>query len=383
MTKSPIRVIYFATIVTICSLYAAQPIQPVFQREFNLTSLQAILFTTLMMAPLGIAPLFYGYLLEAFSAKVLVRWAMAILGVLELLFSLTDDYFTLLLLRAVQGLMIPAILTSLMSYISYTSTRENVQHSIAMYIAATIMGGFLGRFFSGLSTELFGWRVFFFFLGILLLLASLLLRCLERDAKMSYARPRLNEIAGLLRQGEFLWLYLAIFCLFFVFSALMNILPFELKRMGPVLGEAGIGLLYLGYSMGIMVSVNTRPIIRFFGNETAAITAGIVIFFVGTVIFMIESYSVMFVGMFVFCTGLFLAHSLLSGFVNKLARENKAIANGVYICFYYTGGTMGSFLPGFVFEHYGWQMFLASLLCMLTLALFFVRRLKHAVGDLL
>jgi YNFM family putative membrane transporter len=153
--------------------------------------------------------------------------------------------------------------------------------------------------------------------------------------------------------------------------------------MGPVLGEAGIGLLYLGYSMGIMVSVNTRPIIRFFGNETAAITAGIVIFFVGTVIFMIESYSVMFVGMFVFCTGLFLAHSLLSGFVNKLARVNKAIANGVYICFYYTGGTMGSFLPGFVFEHYGWQMFLASLLCMLTLALFFVRRLKHAVGDLL
>ncbi len=66
MLSSPIRVIYFATIVTICSLYAAQPIQPVFKEEFGLTSLQAILFTTLMMAPLGIAPLFYGFLLESF-----------------------------------------------------------------------------------------------------------------------------------------------------------------------------------------------------------------------------------------------------------------------------------------------------------------------------
>lgn len=383
MVKPSVRVIYFATIVTICSLYAAQPIQPVFQREFNLTSLQAILFTTLMMAPLGVAPLFYGYLLEAFSAKILVRWALAILGILEFLFSMTNDYFSLLFLRAIQGVMIPAILTSLMSYISYTSAREEVQHSIAMYVGATIIGGFLGRFFSGLSTELFGWRFFFFFLGILLLVASYLLRCLERDAKMTYARPRLSEITRLLRQGEFLWLYLAIFSLFFVFSALMNILPFELRRIGPVLGEAGVGLLYLGYSMGIFVSFNSRTIIRFFGSEITAIIAGIVIFALGTVIFMIEKYAVMFLGMFVFCTGLFLAHSLLSGFVNKLARENKAIANGVYISFYYTGGTLGSFLPGFVFEHLGWQMFLASLLCMLALALFFIGRLKHAVRDIL
>ncbi len=311
-----------------------------------------------------------------------MRWALAILGILELLFALTDTYPTLLLLRAIQGLIIPAILTSLMSYISFTSAREDVQHSIALYIGATIMGGFLGRFLSGLSTEFFGWRVFFFVLGLLLLVASLLLKKLERDTRMTYARPRFSEIASLLRQKEFLWLYLAIFCLFFVFSALMNILPFELKRMGPILGEAGIGLLYLGYSMGILVSVNSRPIIRFFGSEPAAVSAGIVIFFVGTVIFMVEKYSVMFIGMFVFCTGLFMAHSLLSGFVNKLARENKAIANGVYISFYYTGGTIGSFLPGAVFERYGWQMFLTTLLGMVVLALFFTQKLKHAVREL-
>mgnify|MGYP001193091104 CR=1 FL=1 len=382
MSVTPIRLIYFATIVTICSLYAAQPIQPVFQREFQLSSLQAILFTTLMMAPLGCAPLFYGYLLEAFSAKLLVRWALALLGLLEFVFALTNDYVSLLLLRAVQGLIIPAILTSLMSYISYSSAREEVQHSIAMYVGATIIGGFLGRFLSGLSTELFGWRIFFFVLGVLLLIASYLLSCLERDVKMTYARPRFAEVAGLLRQGEFLWLYLAIFCLFFVFSALMNILPFELRKVGTLFGEAGVGLLYLGYSMGVFVSFNSRRIIRLFGSETTAIGAGIGIFFIGTMIFMVERYSVMFLAMFVFCTGSFLAHSLLSGFVNKLARDNKAIANGVYISFYYMGGTIGSFLPGYFFERFGWQVFLASLLCVLVLAMLFVYRLSRAVRNL-
>jgi len=83
--------------------------------------------------------------------------------------------------------------------------------------------------------------------------------------------------------------------------------------------------------------------------------------------------------MFIFCMGLFMAHSLLSGLVNKLAQENKAIANGLYISFYYTGGTLGSVLPGVFFEHFGWQVFLSVLLLMLCMALLFTRFLKKAV----
>ncbi len=379
MTDSASRYIYFTTVVTFCSLYAAQPIQPLFQHEFQLSDFQAILFTTLMMAPLGVAPLFYGYLLESFSAKVMVRWALFFLGILEIFFSLAGDYVTLLTIRAVQGLMIPAILTSIMSYISYSSPKEKVQHAIATYIAATILGGFLGRFLSGLCTDLFGWRFFFFLLGLLLLLNSYLLKSMVRDAKMHYARPKLGEIVGLLRAKEFFWLYTAIFCLFFVFAALMNFLPFELKKINPSFRETGIGLLYLGYSMGIVVSLNTRRIINRFGNETDAIGAGILVFGVGLLFFLIENYIMMFITMFVFCAGLFTAHSLLSGFVNKLARQNKAIANGLYISFYYTGGTLGSVLPGAIFQRYGWRVFLIQLFAMICLAFFLTRRLKIAV----
>lgn len=380
MPDSAIRYLYFATIVTFCSLYAAQPIQPLFKSEFQLSNFQAILFTTLMMAPLGVAPLVYGYLLESFPAKVMLRWALFLLGVLEIIFATADSYFSLLTIRGVQGLMIPAILTSLMSYISYTSPKEKVQHAIAAYIAATIVGGFLGRFLSGLFTDLFGWRFFFFILGLLLLLNCYLLKDMARDAKLKYARPKPGEILALLQAREFLWLYAAIFCLFFVFAALMNFLPFELKKINPASRETGVGLLYLGYSMGILVSLNTGRIIRRFGSEADAIGAGILVFALGTLSFMVETYSVMFLGMFVFCAGLFTAHSLLSGYVNRLAHDNKAIANGLYISFYYTGGTLGSVLPGAVFQRYGWQAFLVQLLAMIALAFFFTRRLKRAVA---
>ena len=362
------RLIYFTTAVTFCSLYAAQPIQPLFQTEFELSSFQAILFTTLMMAPLGVAPLFYGFLLEAISARKMVRWALFILGVLELLFSFSGNYITLLVIRAVQGCMIPAILTSIMSYISYSSRDDRVQYAIAAYIGATIAGGFLGRFLSGLFTDLFGWRFFFFLLGILLIFCSVLLKGMVRDVKLKYARPSPKDVLNILQQRSFSWLYATIFCLFFVFAAMMNFLPFELKVMRPDIGETSIGLLYLGYSMGIVVSLNCKRIISWFGGEVNAITGGIVLFGFGGILFFVQNYSVMFLSMFVFCAGLFTAHSILSGYLSTLAKTNKAIANGLYICFYYTGGTLGSILPGALYDAWGWYAFWCFLLFMISLA---------------
>ncbi len=215
MNTPPRRTIFFATVITFCSLYAAQPIQPLFQQEFQLTHFQAILFTALMMAPLGLAPLFYGYILEAFSAKKLVRLALFVLGLLEFAFALADNYYTLLIIRGVQGMMIPAILTSIMSYISYTSSRNKVQHVIAAYIGATILGGFLGRLLSGLFTDLFGWRFFFFLLGFLLILTCYLLKDMVTDVKTNYARPQLQEVVEFLRTRFFFAVrcnFLSLFC---------------------------------------------------------------------------------------------------------------------------------------------------------------------------
>lgn len=384
---APLRVnttltkIYFCTVITFCSLYAAQPIQPVFRQEFDLTSLQAILFTTLMMLPLGFAPMFYGVLLESLSARKIVRTALLLLGLLELVFCCTNNYVLLLVIRGLQGMAIPAILTSLVSYISFTAPREDVQSAVARYIAATILGGFLGRFLSGLFTDLFGWRFFFFLLGVLLLWGSYLLRTLEKDANLQYSRPRLGEVVEVIRQPPFFWLYLTIFSVFFVFAGLLNFLPFELKAINPAFRETGIGFMYFGYVMGILVSLNVRRMINFFGSETRVALSGLFLYILGICGFMIPDHRTMFLAMFVFCTGMFMAHSLLSGLVNTLSQKKKGIANGIYISFYYLGGTLGSFAPGIIYEHYGWRSFLASLIVVVCGAIFCIRRLQKAVAH--
>ena len=38
------------------------------------------------------------------------------------------------------------------------------------------------------------------------------------------------------------------------------------------------------------------------------------------------------------------------GTMNKLATENRAVANGLYISIYYTGAALGSWLPGLIYQ---------------------------------
>ncbi len=110
----------------------------------------------------------------------------------------------------------------------------------------------------------------------------------------------------------------------FVFAGLLNFLPFELKALNPAFRETGIGVMYAGYVMGILVSLNVRRLITLFGSETRVAMAGLFLYIAGITVFMVKDYRVMFLAMFVFCTGMFMAHSLLSGYINTLARSKRA-----------------------------------------------------------
>jgi YNFM family putative membrane transporter len=140
--------------------------------------------------------------------------------------------------------------------------------------------------------------------------------------------------------------------------------------------------MYFGYVMGILVSLNVRRIISLFGSETKVALCGLFLYIVGICGFMIPDHRAMFFAMFVFCTGMFMAHSLLSGYVNTLAKNKKGIANGVYISFYYLGGTIGSFAPGILYEHFGWNVFLYSLIVVVCGAIVCIRRLQRSAAIL-
>ena len=84
---------------------------------------------------------------------------------------------------------------------------------------------------------------------------------------------------------------------------------------------------------------------------------------------------------FLMCAGFFLVHSLLSAFLNHRARESKGLVNGLYIAAYYSGGALGSWLPGFLYRSNGWDAYMSTLLGVLCFTLWCFWRLRASAAD--
>ncbi|MDD5786594.1 MFS transporter [Campylobacter lanienae] len=372
MKRAEILLYYFCTGLTLCILYATQPIGPVFENELVISKTQATLFTTAIMMPLAFAGIFYGYLLEKIQIKIILVLAFLFLGISEIVFSLTHSYFLLLNIRGFQGLLIPAVLTGIMSYISQISSKDSVANAIGVYIGVTIIGGFMGRALSGFFTDIFGWRVFFFIIGCVAILASILLLKFSQNIKASYLKPHLIDIIHTLKTRHNLYIFLMIFGIFFTFQAMLNFIPFELAKISDNYSSSKAGMLYIGYLVGVLVAFNTKKIVAFLGSSIKSIIVGIIILIIAIQIFRIESFWLIFVAMVVFCLGNFIAHSIASGFINKMATSHKGISNGLYVSFYYFGGALGSFVPGFIYIPFGWGAMLSFISVVSFISLIFI-----------
>lgn len=369
-------VVYFATVLITATMYAPQPISPLFEAELGVSRAAVALFITAIMVPLAVSALFYGYFLEKFSITHTLVIAFFVLGLLQLGFAFSHNYAIMLNIRGIQGLFIPAALTGLMSYISRSSEPSKAQQEIGVYIGMTIAGGFFGRLASGWLSDLYGYELFIAVLGVLLLLFSLFLCGLRPKKSQTSNSIKVKDVLKVLLKRSNLNAYIAIFCIFFSFLAILSFSPFELTvRFGEYSGLRS-GALYVGFLLGIVISFFSSQILARLGGILRALSLVAVLFLLGFGLCFFDGFAALLAGMIVICVANFLAHSVLSGFVSR-SNEHKAIASGLYVSFYYAGGALGSFVPAGVYA-LGWRELLVFLIATCLVGVFFGLRLKDA-----
>ena len=160
-----VLLIVVSTILAYFVLYSPQPLLPLFSRNLSVTETDAALFMTATLLPLSIAPLSYGYLLESVSSLKLLRFSMLLLSLSTMGFALADSFPLLVGLRLGHGLLLPAVFTSILSYVSAFAEGAQLQRIMSFFIASGIIGGYLGRVLAGLSATIFELAILLFCIG--------------------------------------------------------------------------------------------------------------------------------------------------------------------------------------------------------------------------
>ncbi|MEM7563432.1 MAG: MFS transporter [Pseudomonadota bacterium] len=344
----------FATVISFSTLYVPQPMLPLLAAEFGISPGQAGLLMTVTMLPLAIAPIFYGYFLQAIPARLMLLVALMLLAINQACMYFVSDFWMLLLFRFLQGLLLPAIFTALMTYCAGMVPKEKVRRAMGYYIGATILGGFSGRLVGGVFASSFDWRSAFLVIGLLQLLPLLLLRRVDSDADINFARLDTGSLLRVFRNPDYRLMFIALSSVFFVFSGILNLMPFRLADIDPAATPFLISMLYLGYLVGAPVSFFSDKIGKLVSDDRVGLLAGLMVHAFGLVMLLVVTYQGMMAMMFFLAAGFFLIHALLSGLANHLASEHRGVVNGIYVSVYYISGALGSWLPGYLYEGFGW-----------------------------
>lgn len=322
MKKKDLYIVIYCIIIILSVMYATQPIQPLLAKQF-------------------ITNIFLG---------------------------LATSYELFLFFRVIEALIVPAILTSLMSILANID-KENIKFNMSIYVASTVFGGLVGRIFSGFIATNLSYEFVFYSLSLAILVSIYFISKLSYEGEATISKPKITDVMEILKDKRFLIIYFLMFCVFFVFSGVLNILPFRVKEISSNVSEFQISLLYLGYGMGILISLNSSKIVKFFKNELNTILFGLIFFLFITIFLIQENIIFIFLLIFLFCVGMFTVHTVSTGLANSMKESQKSLTSGMYLSFYYLGGALGSFLPSIIYEKFGWNVVI-YMFCIILLITF-------------
>jgi len=293
---------------------------------------------------------------DRFGRKNVIVPAAFLLAAPTVAAGLSGSLGQLLFWRFWQGVFTPGIFAVTIAYIT-EEWEGGAGAAMSAYVGGTVLGGFSGRMVAALAAAQFSWRWAFIVLGVLNALGGVAIRAwLPPSRRASRPRRRSSTARTMLRHlrnPRLLATYAVGFCVLFALLATFNYVNFYLSAPPFRLGTAALGMLFSVYLVGAFVTPFAGRLIDRIGHRlTVALAFGGSV--AGISLTLLPSLPAVILGLAISCTGGFIAHSSASSYIGTVAREARASAVGLYVMFYYAGGSAGSALSGLFWNRGGW-----------------------------
>ncbi len=376
-------VVFALVSASFTNIYLTQPILPILQEEFNVTTVQVSVTVSAVILGIVLSNLFFGYLSDRLPIHPIILIGGLCVATGGLFAAFTHNFTLLIAARFFQGLFIPALTTSLAAWLAKTLPVERLSIVMGSYVSATVLGGLGGRLLGGWIHPPLHWRYAFFSASALILLTKLLALLVLPKARKKRQTSQENEETyfSLIKRVDLLLIYCCGAGTFLMFSTVFNFLPYRLTGEPFLFSTEMITLVYLVYVLGIFISPMAGKFSNNFGGGNTLI-GGTCILSLSFLLLLIPSVIAIVVGLLGVCAGFFTIHAVAVGLLNKKLSSSHGKANALYVLFYYTGGWLGITGAGFAFEYFGWigviSYVLFFLLIPMTTGIYEKRSLKKS-----
>jgi MFS transporter, YNFM family, putative membrane transport protein len=345
-------------------LYATQSLLPLLTQVFHASKVEVSLTVSATTIAVALAAPLMGLLADFWGRKRIIVIAAFGLAVPTFLAATASDLYTLVGWRFVQGLFMPAIFAVTVAYISEEWEQQRVGTVMAAYITGNILGGVLGRFLAGVIAADWGWRWSFLVLGCINFASGTAIWAWLPRAQNFKREPQLSVLSANISQhlrNPKLWgAYIVGFNVLFSNVSTFTYVNFYLAAPPFRLGSAALGSVFFVYLLGAFVTPMVGPWMGRIGyRRTLAIA--ILTASTGVLITLQPTLWVIITGLAISAAGIFVCQSAANSYLGAVSGQARATAAGLYVAFYYLGGSLGAIAPGFIWSVGAWPACVAMI----------------------
>jgi MFS transporter, YNFM family, putative membrane transport protein len=354
---------------TFLTLYSPQALLPVLAHEFGVGAAAISTVMTASTLAIALTAPFTGAAADVLGRKRVIAAAMLAVVIPMAGAAAATDVQTLIAWRFLQGLLLPPIFAVTVAYIGDEWPPADIAGVAGVYMAGSSLGGFAGRFVTGVLGDLAGWREAFLTLAALSLLGAILVALLLPREK-SFVRSDGLGAAGRqmlrhLRNPQLLATYAIGFGTLFNFIAVFTYVSFHLAAPPYNFSSTLLGAIFVTYLVGTVVSPMTGWMMSGLGRRRLILTV-IAAWTLGAVLMLWAPLATIVAGLVLCAACGMLCQTIATGYVTTIAKDGRSSAVGLYVTSFYVGGSMGAFLGGLAWNSGGWPVCVAMVVAMLA-----------------
>jgi predicted MFS family arabinose efflux permease len=352
------------------NLYSPQAILPLLSQEYGAGAAEISTIMTAGTLAIALTAPFTGTVADVLGRKRVIVAAMLIVAVPTIMATLAPTLGALIFWRFVQGLVLPPIFAVTIAYIGDEWPAHEATAAAGVYTSGASLGGFSGRFVTGILSDLFGWREAFVVLALISVAGALAVAMLlPRERKFVRSEGLVASGKQMLRHfrnPQLLATYAVGFGVLFNFIATFTYISFRLAAAPYNMSPTALGAIFVVYLVGSAMAPLIGMAVGRFGRRHFMIGI-IALWIVGIGLTLADPLWAILLGLTLCASCGLLCQAVSTGYVAITAQAGRSSAVGLYVTNFYIGGSFGAALGGIAWTLAGWPACVAMVAIMLVI----------------
>ncbi len=330
------------------TMYSTQGILPEIGRVFSVTPSRAGLTISVLVMAVVAGSWIWGPLSDRVGGRTCLIAASALLVPASIAVALAPSFEVLLVIRAIQGLVLPGLLVVGIPYVSQVFVPAFGARAMGWYMASLISGGLIGRLGVAFVSSITSWRLA---LGVLTILPLVAVVVMMRGLPPAPER-RIDRVRGPIANRRVIAASLTGPSLFFVFVGVFSYIGFRLEAPPFNLSPTAASLVFGLWVVGAVAPLAGRLAEHVGWARVAMI--GVVCAAIGVGMTVPDVLPATVIGLAFITLGMFTVVTAAPIGVGGARGVRPGAASALYYSIYYSAGALGAFLPGLAWQAVGW-----------------------------